>query len=376
VQSVHAVCRICTPGHLRYFLFGEKSGKIVGIVVATQLVAFCFSRMSFRRASSPTIENIELRKTIYNISSHFNHVGGRNGNDWFIVQKNITILSIGMFAFAAFFVTGCKKNDSNPVGNSTTVTTSADVADAADAVSDALASNNGGAMDQVNDVFEIAGGVGVGGGALGKVSSDTTIVASQYDTTTMSWTTTTYKVQSTPPSYYGIWTRAHWLQFWANGKAQKFRVTNGVVADTILHRLDSLGNSGYFYTPRLVHHLLSITSNWVCSNTNTDTVTINGSYNWSGIDTILAPASRKGRVLVHTIALTFVNVKGPRGTRYAHSEKTSGTITCTYTATVTPPGNASYVVTKTFTIVLGGGDATFSIDGTKYISDLGTGDHN
>jgi hypothetical protein len=105
-------------------------------------------------------------------------------------------------------------------------------------------------------------------------------------------------------------------------------------------------------------------------------VTLNGSYNWSGIDTIQAPAARKGRVLVHTIALTFVNVKGPRGARIARSAKTSGTITCTYTATVTVPGKAPYIVTKTFTIVLGAGDATFSIDGSKFVSDLATGDHN
>ena len=287
-------------------------------------------------------------------------------------RRILTIFLGGTLILAAASVIGCKKNDSNPVATSTAVAPSDDVADAADAVSDALASNNGGAMDQVNDVFEIAGGVGVGGGVLGKTSSDTTIVASEYDSTSMSWITNTFKTQSNLPLYYGVWTRDHLLQFRADGNAQKFRVTKSVVADTILHQLT--GGTGYFFTPRLVHHLLSIGSNWIASNTNTDTVTINGSYNWSGIDTIQAPAARKGRVLVHTIALTFVNVKGPRGTRIARSAKTSGTIMCTYTATVTVPGKAPYIVTKTFTIVLGAGDATFSIDGTKFVSDLATGD--
>jgi hypothetical protein len=41
----------------------------------------------------------------------------------------------------------------------------------------------------------------------------------------------------------------------------------------------------------------------------------------------------------------------------------------------TAPGKAPYTVTKTFTIVLGGGDATFTIEGTKFVSDLATGDH-
>ena len=289
-----------------------------------------------------------------------------------VSRRLFTIVFVGAFILAAAFVAGCKKNDTNPVGNSSTVSTSDDVADAADAVSDALASNNGGAMDQVNDVFEIAGGVGLG--VLGKTNGDTTIIGKEYDSATVSWTTTTFKEQSNLPLYYGIWTRVHWLQFRSNGNAQKFRLTNGVVADTILHQLDSLGNTGYFYTPRLVHHLLSLSSSWVASNTNTDTVTINGWYKWSGIDTIEV-AARKGRVLNHTIVLTFENVTGPGGTRLAHSEKTSGTIQCTYTATVTVPGKTPYTVTKTFTILLGGGDATFSIDGTKFVSDLATGDH-
>jgi hypothetical protein len=288
-----------------------------------------------------------------------------------VVRRKLTLFLSATLIMAAVFIAACKKNDSNPVGSSATVTTSADISDAADAVSDALASNNGGAMDQVNDVFEIAGGVGVG--VLGKTSSDTSYFLKTYDSATVSWTTTTYKEEATLPLYYGKWTRVHWLQFRANGNAQKFRTTNGVIADTILHQLT--GGTGYFYTPRLVHHLVSIGSNWVVSNTNTDTVTINGSYNWSGVDTIQAPAARKGRVLNHTIALTFVNVRGPRGPRLARSVKTSGTITCTYTATVTVPGKAPYTVTETFTIVLGGGAATFSIGGTNFISDLASGDH-
>ena len=304
----------------------------------------------------------------------YNHIKDKQMDSiCFASRRLLAMFFIGAIAMTATLITGCKKNDSNPLGNSSTVTTSDDVADAADAVSDALASNNGGAMDQVNDVFEIAGGVGVG--VLGKADGDTTFVGKQYDSSTVSWTTTTFKERSNLPLYYGVWTRVHWLQFRTNGTAQKFRTTNGVVADTILHQLDPLGNTGYFYTPRLVHHLLSISSNWIASNTNTDTVTINGSYKWSGIDTIEAPFARKGRVLNHTITLTFVNVKGPTGARLARSEKTSGEIDARYQATVTTPAGTTYTVDKSFTIILGGGDATFSIDGSKFVSDLATGDH-
>jgi hypothetical protein len=104
-----------------------------------------------------------------------------------VARKTLTAFFIGTFIMVAAFVEGCKKNDSNPVGSST-VTPAADVSDAVDAVSDALASNNGGAIDQVNDVFEIAGGVGVG--VLGKTSSDTSYFLKTYDSATVSWTTT------------------------------------------------------------------------------------------------------------------------------------------------------------------------------------------
>jgi len=289
------------------------------------------------------------------------------------IRRNFTILVLGTLTMAAFFAAGCKKNDSPP--NTPSVTASADVSDAADAVSDALASNNGGAMDQVNDLFEISGGVAVSGGVLGKTFGDTTINGAVYDSSSMSWTKVITRGDSLfAPAFYGYWTRVYWLQFRSDGHAQEFRKTNNIVADTIWHKL--LGGTGYFWTPRLVHHLLSISSNWTVSNTNTDTVTINGTYTWSGIDSIKSIVlARKGRVLTRTIALLFENVKGPRGPRIARSTGTSGKIVVTYSATVTAPGKLPYTVTEQFTVVLGGGSAAFSIEGTKFVSDLATGDH-
>jgi len=290
-----------------------------------------------------------------------------------VKNKFSAVVIFGMVALAAALVSGCKKNDNGPLGTGSTAAPSADVSDAADAVSDALASNNGGAMDQVNDVFEIADEVAVGGGVLGKTDADTTINGAVYNSTTMSWEKTVVKGDSLLyPAYYGYWTRIYWLQFRANGAPQEFRKTNNVAADTIHHQ--TLGGSGHFWTPRLVHHLAGISSDWIASGTNTDTVTINGTYTWSGIDTIKT-TGRAGRVLNRTIALTFSNVKGPRGPRVARSAETSGTIDVVYTATVLVPGKAPYQVNESFSIELGGGNATFSIEGTKFVSDLATGVH-
>ncbi len=286
----------------------------------------------------------------------------------FLGGKFFSALCIGIFFVGTAFIAGCKKSDSNPVAADQTVTTTDD---AADAVSDALASNNGGAMDQVNDVFELAGGVGVGAESLGKTAADSTYWSKTFDSTTTKWTTHLYK-QKSGLLYYGIWTREYQYQFIANGKAQKFRApTGGSVADSIIHQIIPGGCSGYFWTPRLTHHLTSLSASWVASNT--DTVTINGTYARSGVDTITV-AARKGRVLVSSLSLTFKNVKGPRGSRLNRSEKTSGEIDGIYTATVTVTGKTPFTITKTFTIILGGGSATYTIDTTKYVRDLATGD--
>lgn len=289
--------------------------------------------------------------------------------------KFFTALCIGIFFVGTAFITGCKKSDSvTDAGQSTTA--SDDAADAVDAVSDVLASNNGGVMDQVNDVLEISAGVGIGAGeSLSKGYADSVFVAKQYDSTTATWTMSLYRQKSILPLYYGVWSRTYSLQFRANGRPQKFRApAGGSIADSIIHKTISTGCTGYFWTPRLVHHLVSLSGNWTASNTNTDTVTINGSYSWSGIDTIKVTA-RAGRVINRTISLTFTNIRGPRGLRRDRSAATSGTITGTYSATVTVPGKAPYTVTKTFTIILGGGNAAITIDGTKYTADLATGDH-
>jgi len=289
--------------------------------------------------------------------------------------KGVFTLS-GALAFClvlALFA-GCSKNTNNPIASNDQNSQSVIIADnIADAVSDALASNNGGALDQVNDVFEIAAGVGIGAGTgLGKIAGDSTMVNRTYDSTAVAWTISVFKQKSLLPLYYGVWTRNYWYQFSANGNPQKFRVTGTVVADNVKHKLT--GGTGYFFTPRLVHHLRSIGSDWTASNTNTDTVTINGTYSRAGVDTILA-AARKGTVLDHTLSLNFINVTGPRGSRWNRSEKTNGTIQGTYTATITAPGKEPVTMTKTINITLGGGNATFSVDGTRYVADLATGDH-
>jgi hypothetical protein len=280
----------------------------------------------------------------------------------FLSGKFFTALCIGIFFVGTAFIAGCKKSDTI----TDTPAVSDDVADAADAVSDALASNNGGAMDQVNDVFEIAGGTGVGGGAgtimLAKSYGDS--VSLTFNTRDTSWSLYVYRNRGT-----NVWSRSYRHQFiGASGKAQATRVG----AILIKHQL--LSGTGHFQTLRLIHDLTSISSNWTASINADTTVTINGTYYRAGRDSVIL-GSRKGTLLTDSLSLTFTNVKGPRGSRLNRSEKTSGTISGVYIATISVPGKATRTITKSFTITLGGGNAVIAIEGTTYTADLATGDH-
>jgi hypothetical protein len=282
----------------------------------------------------------------------------------FLSGRFFTALCIGIFFVGTAFIAGCKKSDSI---TDATPTVSDDVADAADAVSDALASNNGGAMDQVNDVFEIAGGIGVGGDAgvnmLAKSYSDS--VSLKFNTSDTSWSLYIYRDRGTTAR----WSRSYKHQFIGpSGKAQAARV--GAVL--IKHQL--LSGTGHFQTLRLIHDLTSISSNWTASINADTTVTINGTYSRAGRDSVIL-GSRKGTLMTDSLSLTFTNVKGPRGSRLSRSEKTSGTISGVYIATLSVPGKATRTITKTFTITLGGGNAVITIEGTTYTADLATGDH-
>ena len=268
----------------------------------------------------------------------------------------------GVFVLAAF-ISGCKKNDSNPLSTSTSTSVADNDADVADAVSDGLASNNGGAMDQVNDVFEMAGGVGIGT-TLGKSLTDSTQL--RFSDSDTAWHLSVYRSRGT--SY---WSRDYWHQFiGASGQAQKARA--GAVL--IHHKL--LDGNGHFQTLRLVHDLTSIRSDWFASINPDTTVTINGTYQRTGRDSIaVIVGPRKGSLLVDTLSMTFTNVTGPKRARYLNSEKTSGTIDVVYSATITAPGKSPVYIRKEFTVSLGGGIAHFSIDGSVFNSALDTGNH-
>jgi hypothetical protein len=207
-----------------------------------------------------------------------------------------------------------------------------------------------------------------------------------YDSTTGWWTLTLDRQRGLTSGYtYAEMHRVYQYQFLnSKGEVQKFWRTdngNGSVdtAYTINHKI--ISGTGRHQTRRLAQNLMSLSAQWQATGTNTGTVTINtinnAPYTRHAIDTVKTLSAT--RTLDHTIALTFTSVKGPRGSRLDVAQKTSGTITGHYEATVSFTRGDLYktrTITRDFTITLGGGNgrASIVVDNTLYTADVQTGE--
>ena len=157
------------------------------------------------------------------------------------------------------------------------------------------------------------------------------------------------------------------------GTFQKYWLTGTDTAYSIHFTI--VNGSGYHRNFRVARHMTSLSGEWMITGTNTNTITLNtvndAPYRCSGIDTVTTEHAK--RTMNYTLMLTFTNVTGPRGSRLDVAEKTSGTLSGTYHATVTFLRGSAYserTVDRTFTITLGGdgqeihlGDRRFPCDG-------------
>jgi hypothetical protein len=126
---------------------------------------------------------------------------------------------------------------------------------------------------------------------------------------------------------------------------------------------------GYHRTPFRVHRLDSLAGDWVVTNLNTPVVTVNGTYYRSGTDTLRTRNAE--RTHDNALSATFINVTRPRRGLAGTTDAISGTITGTYTATITFTNGDLYkerTVNKSFTIDLSGADAEINIEGRRFHS--------
>lgn len=249
--------------------------------------------------------------------------------------------------------------------------------DAATAVAGAISEDGGGAADQLNDVAGISTSGGLSAevnlldaamGVNGPSSVDTLFVPS--DTSTIF---TINRVRSNlTGTFVSFIYRMYSVKFInKNGVAQRRYIVStpggNDTARTMLFRI--LYGRGYHRTPFRVHRLDSLAANWTVTNLNTPVVTVNGSYYRAGNDTLRTRNAE--RTHANTFSATFTNVTRPRRALGGTADAISGTITGTYTATITFMRGDLYKersINKAFTIELSGDDATVNMDGKRFRS--------
>ncbi len=283
------------------------------------------------------------------------------------------IIIVGLF-ISASFIAGCKSS-SNTVTNPTTTQDPQATSDAATSLGGSIAINTGGALDQVQDLLNTPTIGGLLNKSVPSEINSPQIVTATYDSSTGWWTVNVDRTRTGVLSYTH-YTRVYMHQFLdKNGVFHKRYIDLGDTAYSVNHHIVS--GTGVFYNPWLSHKLNSLSCEWVATNTNTDTVTINTTspYSRAAVDTVFG-AGGGVRTLDHSITLNFINVKGPRGTGLDWYLKTSGTITGHYHATVTFTKGTAYnehTIDRDFIITLGGPTIIIVIGGTTFHADVLTG---
>jgi hypothetical protein len=272
-----------------------------------------------------------------------------------------------LLVMAGVLITGCDKSTEPETADSIVYE------DAAESISAAMGDESGGATESFADVM-IAGGGGSMGTAAPMMDGADLVSAGTpvYDSITGWWSVSVNRSRDNNLVQRSI-TREYRYQFSKNSIIQKQYITGNDTATTLKFRIVS--GTGFFVGPRVSHALTQLKGAWTSSNINKDTVTItlDSTYVRSGTDTITTRNMK--RTHTSTTTITAVNVKAPRyrpllsaSWRNNFANAISGTISGHYTAAITFQRGDLYrerTIDRDFTITVGGGTGTLSINGNK-----------
>ncbi len=283
----------------------------------------------------------------------------------------------GMMVAAVIALAGCSNDSPNsPVADAISSE------DAAESITSSIGQDNGGAIDQIADLSDIASATGIQQGEAGSkgapaLASAATLDTS-YDAGTGTWTVTLSRERgAVNGNAYAKITRTYQYQLLnKNGVPQKYwRVPAGGAIDTAYSMTFTItGGTGEHHTPHLSQKLTAIGGSWTATGLNTSTITINGTYNRSAVDTLTT--RNAVRTLENTITLTFTNIQVPRGNRTQMAQAATGTISGTYTANVTFSRGALYsekTINRDFTVTLDGGNGNIKMGSKAFVGLIGSG---
>ncbi len=294
-----------------------------------------------------------------------------------------------LIAIALLTAPGCRKNSTGPDLSGVSSNQ-----DAAQSIANAVGEDNGGVADQMGDIADATGGSAGISANVGSYFTEAALLKSAattgdsisktFNTSDTSWTVYVSRSRVGLLGRQAGFTRTYYIKFIdPTGKAlPRFATASPAdTASTIVFKV--LSGTGYTETLHAGTHLLSVTADYVVTGANTSTITVNGSFTRTGTDTINTSASSE-RVLNHTLTATLTNVTGPRTPRYQLASRipraTGGTITGTYSATVTVVRGDSYTersFTKNFQITFGtDGSADIGVNGSRFVCNTADGELN
>ena len=259
-------------------------------------------------------------------------------------------------------------------GPATSAATAADLDDAAVAVANAVALDTGGALEDAAAGASLAVDAGARHPGPDRRGCD---ADRAFDPAAVLWTVAVDCERGDPDGrFYSTFARVSAYRFLgADGTPQEERAGAAAV------EYDVLSGSSLTRTPRRAYALTGLTSSLTVTALDRDLVSVDGTVQRAGADTLRGP--RGERAVVYALDATLDGVQGPRSVARRWRQAVGGTITGRIQATITRTparGETRTVeVDETFEITFprdGSGDrvAALVLGGRRYRADVGTGE--
>jgi hypothetical protein len=255
--------------------------------------------------------------------------------------------------------------DDDPIEYSPTVDD-----DVATSLAASLAGENGGIADQIVDIVSLAGSYGMRHNNL--VANQT---SPTYNLGTRTWEWDfAREFTSANGLYHAIVGRSYqWRFLKQDGQPQITYILGNDTAYTI--ELTIVSGEGRHLLPELSQTLTSLSGRLVATGTNTDEITVNGTWSRAALDTIRTRYAV--RTLNHACSLMIDNMQCVRDTTSQPWRSISGTISGVYSAGISFSSGDAYVedsVSRDIHIEIDSATAAITVGDSTWTSTLRRGE--
>jgi len=287
---------------------------------------------------------------------------------YFTATLRMLMAGFGILMIGMLVAGGCSKDDATAPQTSIIPTAEKDVFES---VITAIAEDNGGVVDQADDLAAIAGGIDSLSAFAKPIAG---IGVPVYDSATCTWQVQIMRQRGAPSEpFHATYTRTYRYQYRNQfGEPQAQRLVGSDTAYSV--HFEIVEGNGSCHTTRLSQRVMSMNGTLLATGVNTDTIVISGTCTRSGVDTLTSYQSV--RTLEYQLELSLTNVRCLRGQSEDISQQIRGDLSGSYIANVAFMSGYTYGetnISRTMEIAMGDGRAILSIGDGTYSGDLATG---